>query len=163
MPKTRTYILNSGLLWLFGQIVADLIRSTPFHDYARGWAMIGVTLTNFAVIYVLLFQNARRIILYTIGVALGGLLQYQFNPGTLRKRRPLEIWVRLFAELFGRPFCYFGLCAPRSLTAVGILAATAVTNIYMGSRSLAGECFMAAAYLLIEKMQRHDLRDRRAE
>lgn len=37
-------LLNSVLfmagLWLFGQVLTDSIRSTPFEDYARGWAKI---------------------------------------------------------------------------------------------------------------------------
>ena len=53
-PAARTLILV-GLLWLASQIVTDIVRHTAFADYARGWSIIGLTVANFAVLYVLLY------------------------------------------------------------------------------------------------------------
>ena len=68
-----------GLLWLFAQVITDLIRGTPFQDYIRGWAKITFFLANFAALYMLLYGNKRRLVLFALGLVFSGLLAYKFK------------------------------------------------------------------------------------
>ena len=72
--------ISLALLWLFGQVATDIVRGTVFSDYARGWSKIGFTLINFCALYLLLYGNQRRLILYAVGLAAGGLISYSVNP-----------------------------------------------------------------------------------
>lgn len=147
-----------GAAWLAAQVTTDLIRSTPFHDYARGWAKIAVTMASFAVIYNVLYHDARRIALYTAGFAAGGVLTYFFDPNIYAAGDPWKFGygygVILFvvlaaAWLYGRE--------RRRLAILLVLAAAAV-NLDYGFRSLAGECFLAAIYLVVQRFARARLR-----
>jgi hypothetical protein len=69
-----------GLLWLLGQILTDIVRATPLDELTRGWSMIGATLVDFVVLYALLSDNRRRIILYALGIAIGTCAEYFLNP-----------------------------------------------------------------------------------
>ncbi len=80
-------------VWLAGQIVTDLIRHIPFEDYIRGWAKIGITIINFSAVFILTFGNRRRIVLYAIGLALGGILGYYFNPNIYAEDYPWKFGV----------------------------------------------------------------------
>ncbi len=149
----RTFLLW-GAAWLFVQMATDLIRSTPLDDYLRGWAMIAFTLTNFTVLYVLLYQNRRRIVLYAFGLASGGVLSYFLSPGMFAAGDPWKfgygygitlVIVLLATRAAGRS---------RTLTAAVLIALAAVLNLYNGFRSLAGVCFLASAYLLVQRLAR---------
>jgi hypothetical protein len=143
--------LVMGFVWLLGQILTDLVRSIPFEDYSRGWAMIGFTLTNFMVLYVLLSESSRRIILYTFGFAGGGILTYVLNPSIYAVGEPwkfgygfgVTVLVVLVAVLFVYQSRYSFACL--------VLFCAATLNLYEGVRSMAGICFLAAAYLIVQR------------
>ena len=82
LPKIMMLLLS---VWLAGQIATDLIRHTPFTDFIRGWAKIGITLINFSALYILTFGNRRRIVLFAIGLSLGGILSFYFNPNSSQR------------------------------------------------------------------------------
>src|SRR6266851_256691 len=152
MRLPRTFLVL-GLIWFAGQVTTDFVRSTPFEDYARGWAMIAFTLTNFSVLYVLLFQNARRIVIYTVGSAIGNLLIYFLHPGGFAVGDPWK---------FGYGFeitAFLVLLAtsPRvrsNLATPAILIFAAALNVYNGARSLGGACFLVGTYLLMRQIGR---------
>ncbi len=73
LPKK---LIILGLLWLFAQVITDLIRGTPFQDYSRGWAKITFFLANFAALYMLLSDNKKRLILFALGLAFSGLIAW---------------------------------------------------------------------------------------
>lgn len=75
LPK---HILLFGSLWLLSQVVTDLVRMTPLESLLKGWASIGFFLIDFAALYMLLYKNTRRLKLFIIGFALGGLLRPLF-------------------------------------------------------------------------------------
>lgn len=148
-PLPRT-LITLGLIWLGGQIVTDIIRDTPFQDYSRGWAKISFTLVNFAVIYMLLHNNQRRILFFAVGLVIGGILDYYISPGELAAGdpwkfalgAPVTLLIVLVAER-----C-FARSVPRVVSAV--MAAAAGVNLVMGFRSLAGICFLTAVYILLQ-------------
>ena len=149
LPKT---FLALGIVWLAGQVATDLIRSTPFEDYSRGWAMIIVTLTNFTALYVLLAHDARRIVLYTLGSAAGKLLTYFLNPGTFAAAEPWKFGYGSAITLLIVLIASFANARSRSFGAIALMMFAAALNLYNGFRSLAGECFLTAAYLLLQRI-----------
>lgn len=149
MPRT---LLMLGLLWLLSQVATDLIRNTPFEDYSRGWAKITLTLINFAALYMLLHNNRRRLVLFAIGMVVGGFLQYQLisdaytNSAAGTWKFGLAQPVTLLLVLCG--MWAFKRHGPRFVSLFLIFAA--VLNLVNGFRGLAGVCFVTAIFLFIQ-------------
>ncbi|BAP56002.1 hypothetical protein THII_1705 [Thioploca ingrica] len=142
-------ILILGMIWLIAQIFTDLIRATPFEDFSRGWSKIIFLMLNFSAIYLLLIDNVKRIILFTAGFAIGGLLSFYINPSEFALTAPWK----------------FGLATPTSLLVVLIAQWRIITRIrllpellivtfggiaiYLGSRSLGGFFILSGLLLYI--------------
>ena len=73
-------LLLLGLFWLLAQVTTDLIRDTPFSDWSRGWSKIIFLLLDFSSIYLLMANRAGRYFMFAIGIAIGQILQYFFDP-----------------------------------------------------------------------------------
>ena len=73
--KPKRFILL-GLIWLFSQIITDIVRGTPFDDFARGWSKIIFLLLNFSSLYLLIYRNNKRLLLFAIGIVIGQILDY---------------------------------------------------------------------------------------
>jgi hypothetical protein len=52
-----------AFLWLAGAILSDLYRDMPFEDYARGWAMIFFSITNFTALRLLIGKDMDKAVL----------------------------------------------------------------------------------------------------
>ena len=146
LPKRMIILM---VLWLFGQIVTDLIRHTEFIDYIRGWAKISITLINFAILYILIFGNRKRIVLYAIGIAIGGILSYYFNPNIYADDYPWKFgigesltWLMIVLASNKKLRWFF--------LRFSIICLAALINIYMGFRSYGGICFLTAIYLAMQ-------------
>ena len=149
LPKK---LISLGLLWLFAQVITDLIRGTPFHDYARGWAKISFFLANFASLYMLLYDSKKRIALFVLGLAFSGFLAYKFNPSVYAAGHPWKFGVgpsiTLVLILISTTTFVFHI---RFLSTL-IIALLAFVNLYMGFRSMAGICFLAAVYIFSQRL-----------
>jgi hypothetical protein len=141
-----------AFLWFFGQVATDIVRGTVFSDYVRGWAKIAFTLVNFCALYLLLYGHRRRLILYAVGLAAGGLISYFVNPNLYAVDYPWKFG-------YGAPITWFliflaaGIIKHRSMgpyIASGIFIGAAALNIFMGFRSLGGICFLTASYILVQ-------------
>lgn len=139
-------------LWLFGQVATDIVRATVFQDYARGWAKIAFTLVNFCALYLLLYGHRRRLILFAIGLAAGGLIRYFVIPNMYAEGLPWKFG-------YGEPTTWFLVLLAAAVVshkrlgpfvASGILVGAAALNIFMGFRSLGGICFLAACFLFVQ-------------
>jgi len=148
-------IIFVGFLWFMSQVITDLIRATPVSDLLRGWALIVVFLADFAALYMLLSQNIRRIMIYVLGVALGGLVQPFLQPSPYFAAYPWQYG-------FGTPsilltltvisfFCGNRLSKIRAwvvpLTVLGLL------SFYLGSRTL-GAFTILTAFLIWFRSQK---------
>lgn len=147
-PLPRSILLLAAL-WLLGQIVTDLVRQTPFVDYSRGWAKIAFLTLNFAALYLLVANQPRRLMLFAIGSAVGGLLAYFFNPGDYAAGHPWKFgygqsvtWLFVVAAAW-----FYGPGGRNSFLAIAILALAGALNIVLGFRSLGGICLIAAMLL----------------
>ncbi len=144
--------------WLAAQVATDLIRATPFADYVRGWAKVAVTMANFAVIYALLWHDVRRIALYAAGFAVGGILTYLFNPNIYAAGDPWKFGYGYgLTILLVLGVAWLDGCR-RQWLAILLMLTAATVNLDRGFRSLAGECFLTAIYLVVQRFARARLR-----
>ncbi len=149
MPLT---ILGLGLIWFSGQIITDIIVDTPFRDLARGWAKITFTLLNFTSIYLLLVDSRRRIILFAVGLGIGTVFLFIFNPPAIGVTQPWKFGLG-FALVYG--VC--GILSLRTITQKKIIAPIAFFAVSafffsQGFRSGGGVAFITAAYLILSNI-----------
>lgn len=150
-PMPRTFLLLS-FVWLLSQVVTDVLQDTPFHDYARGWANIGMMMLAFCALYLLINGSWLRIRLYFLGLAAGGGIAYFVNPSIYAEDLPWKfgygppitfVLLSMVVLLGERPrlqlLCMYGL---------------AILNIYMGSRGLGAVLFLAGSYLGLQVIVR---------
>lgn len=150
-PLPRTALIL-GLGWLLGQIATDLYRETAFDDYARGWAKIGFFLINFMALYLLLANSKRRILIYILGLSVGGFLSFMLNPNEFAADHPWKFGIGESVTLLfflAAVFCYSNHIRGMAF-AVVIIFFTALLNIYLGSRSLGGMCMLAVFMTMLQ-------------
>ena len=152
-PWPRTFV-SLGLLWLLAQVVTDLLRDTPFEDYARGWAKIAFFLTSFAALYLLLSRSPRRFVLYALGICAGGMLSFYLRPGVYGEGDPWKFGVGAPLTLFLIVCATNHMIVRRRVLQVLLIALAAFVNLYMGFRALAGVCFLTAAYTGLQRQRR---------
>jgi len=151
LPKKLLFL---GVLWLFAQVITDLIRGTPFEDYSRGWAKITFFLANFATLYMLLSDNKKRLILFALGLAFSGLIAYKFNmnnPFSYAMSYPWKFGVGGPITLLLILFSTTAFINRVRFMPSFILFFLALLNLYMGFRSLAGVCFLAGVYTFTQQ------------
>lgn len=144
------------LVWLLAQIGTDLIRGSAFHDYARGWAMIGFTLINFCSLYLLLVGKPKRLVLFAAGAGLGQILGYFVSPSGYALSLPWKFgygtgvsWLLVLTAVWlakGRRYS--------SLWPAAVLLFVALLNLFMGFRSAGGIAFLAGCYLAAQALHR---------
>ncbi len=147
LPLPRWFVvLWAG--WLLSQVVTDIVVGSAFEDFARGWAAIIFTITNFAAILVLVF-TPRRARLFAIGLAAGGVLGYLFVPNAYAAVDP---WKWAFALPVGLAVAA-GLSgstgARRRWLTVSAFVAFGALNLFFGFRSLGGVSLLTAGYLVL--------------
>jgi len=148
LPMT---VLRLELLWLAGQVATDLWRRTPFEDLARGWSMIAFGLFHFTTLYMLLYGSRQRIVEYALGLAGGGILAFLLDPNGFAAAYPWKFGV-------GEPITILVVVAAAAIFSAGSVFASSATllfaacfNLYMGFRSIAGVCFIASAFLMMQR------------
>ena len=138
-PEVRA-ILFFGLLWLFSQVVTDLIRSTATTDLLRGWASIIFFLLEFVGLYLLLSRSTMRILLFLLGLVLSGFLQIIFLPSVFFDAHPWKFGYALPVTLSFLIFITY-VCGSNIrklkwwMLPLSILGGI---SIYLGFRSLGG-------------------------
>lgn len=143
LPKR---VLLLGLLWLLAQIITDQIRGTPFADWSRGWAKITFMMLDFASVYLFLAGRRWRYFLFALGVAVGQIVGYLFDPDIYARFLPwkfgygsaVTLLVILFASMF-----------PARLVAAVAMLIMGIVNFHMGFRSLGSVCLIGGWLLLI--------------
>lgn len=151
LPKK---LLILGGFWLLSQVVTDVIRSTPFVDYSRGWLKIIFILVNFSAIYLLIGGMRRRILLFAWGVAFGQVLQYFLNPSVYAQG---NVWkfgigagITLIIVLIGQLL----FIRHKQYIAMGLIAGAATLNFVMGFRSLGAIALVTVGYLIVQRYQK---------
>lgn len=158
VPLTVVSLLG---IWLVGQIGTDVIRQTDFIDFARGWSKIIFMALNFCAIYLIVYRSRRRIILFAIGSAVGGMFYYFFTTDPNVKAIPWQLgygesvsWLILIAGVL---FPYHGKW--RWVIGTLSLLVASILNFYMGYRSLGGVLFLAACCLSYQGLEKRQMAD----
>lgn len=145
VPLPRWFlVLWAG--WLLSQIVTDVVVGSAFRDYARGWAGIAFTLTNFAGILVLV-STPRRARLFAAGLAVAGFIGFLFLAHPYAALDPWKwglatpVALLMAAGLSGRVGDRLPWLTVAAFVAFGAL------NLMLGYRSLGGVSLVAAGYL----------------
>ena len=150
-PLPRTFLVLAAL-WLASQVLTDLVRETDFRDYSRGWAKIAFTAANFCSLYMLLHGSRRRIVLFALGLAVGGFLSFLLNPSAFAEDHPWKFGIGPPAALLA---ALASLWPPIRrvpfLPALPLLAVGAY-SMAVGFRSLAGIALLASIYLLVQQI-----------
>ena len=152
LPRTAILLLA---VWLLAQVVTDLVRGSAFHDYARGWAMIGFTLINFCALYLLLTGKPKRLVLFAAGAALGQIVGYFIAPNDYALGDPWKFgygtgvsWLLVLLAVGFATGQRMGSLWPSI-----VLLFVAALNIFMGFRSAGGIAFLAACYLAAQAVR----------
>ena len=143
-------VLLLGFAWLCSQVLTDLIRNTPFSDLSRGWAKILFTLLNFAALYMLLYGNRRRLILFGFGIAMGSLMAFIVRPNELAAADPWKFGVGLPVTLLVVLISQWKPLTKTRFVPAAMVVGIGMVSIVMGSRSLAGVTIIAGLYMLVQ-------------
>jgi|GEM_PF-421663 len=152
--KALVFILTLGLFYLGAQVITDIIRETPFSDYARGWSRILFLLFSFVSTYLLIGNDRARLLCYAGGLVVGASLNVIIN-------NPLSVigWKFGFAGptttliLIGFSLVPL-LRSPSSLAGPTLLVALGVFSAFMNYRSWGGVLMVTAAFLSIPAILR---------
>ena len=153
-PLPRTLLLLATL-WLMAQILSDVIRESDLRDYSRGWAKITLTALNFCTIYLLLYGSRRRIVLFAVGVAVGGCLSFLLNPSAYAEIFPWKFGLGPPAVLGAVLFAsWMPFLRPLPILMVGVY------SMQVGARTLAGIALLTALYMVAQQFigRRNELR-----
>ncbi|MGH1480540.1 MAG: hypothetical protein ACRBM6_17720 [Geminicoccales bacterium] len=147
-------ILSLGAVYFSAQVITDVIRETPFGDYARGWSKILFLLMSFISCYLLTSGNRARILCYAGGLVVGSTIY-------LLTHNPLSAigWKFGFAgsttTLLLISFMLVPMLrSPRSLVGPMIMVALGVFSAFMDFRSWGGILMVSAAFLSVPAVLR---------
>lgn len=138
-----------GVLWLFGLLVTDIYRETPFDDYSRGWSNVAFFLLNFAALSLVLDGRWHRVTLFAGGLVVGHTLRFVLDPHAYAAADPWKFGYGGAVTLAGVLLASSAGCHRRPMVAPGVLIALGVINLKMGFRSLAGVCFLTAVLVFL--------------
>lgn len=146
-------LLFLGFLWLAALIVTDEIRGTPFEDWSRGWAKIIFLLIDFSSIYLFLNGKEKRYFMFALGIAVGQLLGFFFNPNEYAHDYPWKFGYGTAVTMLvilAASRLYSGQHAGKFLSAAALLLMGAL-NFYMGFRSLGLVCLLGGWLLVVRR------------
>lgn len=156
LPMT---VLLLGVLWLCAQVVTDIFRVTPFQDWSRGWSNIIVFLLDFVGVLLLINQDRRRIVLFTVGVAVGHLLAYGLAPTAFSIGDPWKFGYGWPITLLAMVVASSRRVGRRPWLRVLIIATIAGANLFMGARSTFLLCIFVGALVLLRSRSRRRAAD----
>lgn len=147
-------VLILGLAWFLGQVFTDMIRQSQPEDFLRGWSKIALTITHFAVIWVLLRNSIRRFVLYGIGVCIGGMLTCLVSPNRFVLEYP---WKFGFALPVTFAVIIIASCIPlkrQGSLFLFVLVALSGVNLFLSFRSLGVTCLVCAGFSYLHMFAR---------
>ena len=152
--KVLAFILTLGLVYFGAQVITDVIRETPFADYARGWSRILFLLFSFVSSYLLIGNDRSRLLSYACGLVVGGTFHLLIN-------NPLSAigWkFGLAGPTTTLVLIGFSLVpvlrSPSSLVGPAIMVVLGVFSAFMDFRSWGGILMLSAAFLSIPAILR---------
>ncbi len=147
-------ILTMGMIYFAAQVITDMMRETPFGDYARGWSRILFFLMSFVSCYLLTAGKRSRILCFAGGLATGSLV---------------HLFTHKALHTIGWKFGFAGstttlilmgfmlvpiLRSPRSLVGPMLMVALGAFSALMDFRSWGGVLMVSAAFLSVPALLR---------
>jgi hypothetical protein len=150
MPKK---VIVFGVLWLVGQVMTDLIRMTPIEDLAKGWASIIFFLIDFSALYMLLYGNIKRLKLFIVGFAIGGILRCFIDPGYGFNVEPWKFGFAFPTMILSIMAVSWSIDKKIIFPLIGeiFLVILGLLNIYLNARSMGGTMILTALLLFISR------------
>lgn len=152
-PLCKT-IITFAFLWLFGQVVTDIIRVTPVLDTARGFLAIIFFMIDFIAIYLLVNNSTRRMYILLFSISLGGILSFFIHPSAFALVEPWKFGV-------GSPIvmlCFLVLVKKlkkskqSDVLVMLFLLLLGGVSIYLNARTMGGQVILTGMiYFLIKK------------
>lgn len=143
-------ILTLGAIWLGSQIVTDLVVGSTYDHYSRGWSKIVFFLGNFAAIYMLVYGNRSRMILFGLGLGIGLAVTTYRYPTPISIVDPWKFGVSLAVSLCVLVMTHNKMMQRAAIIPISVLLILGAFNMYMGSRAAAGMLFLTAMYLVAQ-------------
>lgn len=151
LPKK---LMLLGFAWLLAQIVTDIIRDTPLEDWVRGWSKIIFLLLNFSAIYLYLNGKKNRFLLFAIGIALGQVLAYFFNPNIFVEDYPWKFGYGMAITFLVILVLHISFFEKRKILSSVIVLGMGVLNFYLDFRSLGLVCLLTGGFMFAKKPDR---------
>ena len=156
-------VIILGLLYLFSQVLTDLVRETPFHDYARGWAKISIFFICFCTIVMVIGFDMTRIVIFFFGIVVSGFLAFFFHPNPFAKvvpwkfgiGPPVTLLLIILSVLLRKKKLKMneaGIFIP-FLTEISylLLFLAGALNLFLGSRTSGGMCWLLLGLIVLQK------------
>jgi hypothetical protein len=157
-PGTRTFLLLAGL-WIFSQIISDLVNGSPIQSRLKGIARVLFFAMDFALFSALVGRNTKRVILLAISLAISQMLRlpsFGLSLDATNWKYGESAAISVIVMLLGSYLCYrgrYGLflaCALalmavnfhngyRSQIAVDLLAIGVTLPIFLGDKRIGGK------------------------
>jgi hypothetical protein len=147
LPAT---ILALGMIWGASQMVTDVLRDTPFIDYARGWARVVFLLANFASLYLIINDSGRRLVAFCLGWCVGGILRYLVGIGDFGGE-PWKFGVGLPVSLLLTMTAMIPAVRSMRLAPQVILLAVVALNLLFNARSIAAIFFLTFVVVSLQR------------
>jgi hypothetical protein len=142
-------ILTLMLLWLLGQIVTDVYRSTVMDDWIRGDADIAFFFLDLIGMVILLKGNIRRQMVFYFGLAIGVGLTPKLEPGLNESAESAFKFAYAFTLIYlvTLASCYF--YKRRKYLVVGLLFMADIgVNVLFNCRSVTLVMFITTCLIL---------------
>src|SRR5690606_34859772 len=117
-----------------------IVDGTPYADWSRGWSKIFFFTVNFAAIYMLVYGNRRRIMLFAVGLAIGLAISNSRYANFEMAASPWKFIYGFSATLAIVAVVCSRLVHRVPMLPVVVMIAAGGLNMYMGWRSMAGVC-----------------------
>lgn len=138
-PLLRGLLLALALT-LAGYVLSDVIRGTRSDHYLRGWGRVGLVMSDFVALAILVCQDRRHLWWLGLGMGLGGIAWLRFV-----EHAPLAVWKFGYAEPMLLAATTLGALLPARLAA-GWLGLLALASMHFDFRSFAAILFILAAH-----------------
>lgn len=156
-PGIRTFLLLAGL-WIFSQIISDLVNGSPMQSRLKGIARVAFLTLDFAVFAVLIGRDTKRVILLALSLATAQMLRLPYFGLALEasawkfgESAAVSVVVMLLGSYltYRRRYGWFVVCTLalmlvnfhegyRSQIAVDLLAVGVTLPIFLGNKRIGG-------------------------
>lgn len=136
-------LLVASFLSMGGYVLSDLVQGTRPDQFLRGWGRVGLVVSDFIALAVIIGQDRRHLWWYALGTGLGSILFLR-----LVSHAPLALWKFGYADPVLATSAALGVLLPLRAASAWI-ALMGVYSMWTDFRSFAGMCMAIAGYLWI--------------